>query len=745
MASPLPLEGDGWIENLFYFLWCKDDFGAGPRIFIPHTVVYRATQPSAWYFTSLRTGKIKKKSTVNVNNVQIEHTFAKNKSSTDIVAYYMYLQPSASSPASNSEDSPRGQAIIEYFDIEMLRTFLYKREKTHNGMLQKFVLPKGTGSATIRAIWSPKICLLERRVNLKNLYDKRYGVYDRGVTFDGPDLYSRSEPVRGAMLPGEVQTLCETVVDHVTQVSYHKYRISRMVLHLRSDADDRLWLLWCSSLRLVKLNASESTATMRPLDIVNDAQVPAFVQFGQQPQPSMLLQHEQSEWTSSSAIVAAAGQCLSCGMHMDRNRLLQTTYKAIVEHFTRFIKFLRSTGASQTDQQVIEWPPDPRFVAAAGGVGFGIISFMEGCNNKPKKPSPAKGAVPLVHHSISHRELIIPPVIQYLHPTFSVDDFERHRSDPIFLHKSVAVCEDCCLVYADYSTTALEVNSIRQSGPAILRTRGEISDAKKRLDPLDPFSLALSQSSPNLIPSSLQNRTTKPPASAWKPIPASKGVTSKLKRDDSNKAHKSLSTLLTAPQLPQRIESFESVHGATFDNGLNNGDQVHQREETFFRELYSQKDLEKGHPLHHMLNPKLGTNTLASSNGLRVTKSQSMGVLADISTKITGKSPYSIVQRLRNAADHESGTAIDIKEVKKPISTKKTQQQAKKSKPSSSTTGKEKDGMQKGHFVSQREKQASAEHQEFLFAALSEAQAQVSCLSLHLDLETFSHFVCDDF
>lgn len=725
MASPLPLEGDGWIENLFYFLWCKDDFGAGPRIFIPHTVVYRATQPSAWYFTSLRTGKIKKKSTVNVNNVQIEHSFTRNKSSTDIVAYYMYLQPSAaSSPASSCDDSPRGQAIIEYFDAEMLRTFLYKREKTHNGMLQKYILPKGTGSATIRAIWSPKICLLERRVNLKNLYDKRYGVYDRGVTFDGPDLYSRSEPVRGAMLPGEVQSLCETIVDHVTQVSYHKYRISRMVLHLRSDADDRLWLLWCSSLRLVQLNASEAMPKMRPLDIVSDAQVPAFVQFGLQPQPSMLLQHEQSEM-ASTVIVPTASQCLSCGMHMDRNRLLQTTYKAIVEHFTRFIKFLRSTSAAQSDQQAIEWPPDPRFVAAAGGVGFGIIPFMEGYNSKAKKPSPVKGSVPPDHHTISHRELVIPPVIQHLHPTFSVDDFERHRSDPIFLHKPVPVCEDCCLVYADYSTTALEVNSIRQSGPAILRPHGERSDTKKRLDSLDPFTLALSQSSPNLVPASLQTRTIKPPASAWKPIPASKGVTSKYKRDDPKKPQSTLSTLPTAPQMPQRIDSFESVQGASFDNGSNNGDQLRQREEAFFRELYSQKDLEKGHPLHHMLNPKLGAKAV-SIHGSGVAKSQSMGALPDILTKTTGKSPYSIVQRLRNAADGDTGAVIDTKEIAKPISTKKAQLQAKKSK-SSSTTAKD---QQKSRFVSQREKQASAEHQEFLFAALSGAQAQVHCLSL---------------
>lgn len=45
-------------------------------------------------------------------------------------------------------------------------------------------------TAMVRAIWSPKICLLERRVNVRQLHDKRHGLYERAVTYDGPDIYS---------------------------------------------------------------------------------------------------------------------------------------------------------------------------------------------------------------------------------------------------------------------------------------------------------------------------------------------------------------------------------------------------------------------------------------------------------------------------------------------------------------------------------------------------------------------------
>lgn len=45
-------------------------------------------------------------------------------------------------------------------------------------------------AAMIRAIWSPKMCLMERRVNNRQLHDRRYGIYERSVTYDGHDIFS---------------------------------------------------------------------------------------------------------------------------------------------------------------------------------------------------------------------------------------------------------------------------------------------------------------------------------------------------------------------------------------------------------------------------------------------------------------------------------------------------------------------------------------------------------------------------
>lgn len=780
MATPLPLEGDGLVENLFYFLWSKDDFGAGPRIFVPHTVLFRFAQPAAWYFTSLRSNKIKKKAKVNLTNAQIEHEFTKKRGASDIVACYLYFASHASSNGNHPESS--SSTVIEYFDAEALRDFLYHRDKSANGMLQKFVLPKGTSNATVRAIWSPKICLLERRVNLRNVHDKRFSVYERGVTFDGADLHSRPEPVRGAMLPGEVQLLCEQVVDHVTQVSYHKYRIARMVLHLKADADDRLWLLWCSSLRLLNLSASESGA-LRPLDIVNDAQVPEFARL-----PFGLSSTVAGVGSATGADAGATShhhhhhhhrdhddkrmgfaRCMSCGELKEHKKLLATTYKAVLDHFQRFMRFLR-LQVNEGAHAAIEWPPDERFVQAAGGVGFGILQCFEkgsfsGSGSSAAKKASGGGAGGSAS-SLTRKELVIPPVIQYLHPSFSVDDFERHRHDPLFLHKPVAVCESCCLVYSDYTTSSLEVNSIRQTAPAILRPHCELSDAKKRLDPLDPLAAALATSHSKLSPPASGARSLKkPPASAWKPVAETK------KPPRARGPQSGLSSLPAVPQLPQRIDSFGELlttelagsGGSALGSSQSASALLQQREETFFRELHQQKDLERGHPLHHMLESatRLAASkkrqqekaTLRLSNGNAAEafgRSRSVGMLPEVleqqlaSKKVSSQSPYSVVLRLREsipetdegsrlAGDQQANEGSPVKLAKdtKKKAKKRAGGAKKKSRREENDGGNEDEQQPNvganaaARFVSAREKKASEEHQDFLFAALSQAEAQV--------------------
>lgn len=89
-VTSFSLDGDGLVENLFHYLWAKDELDCGPvGINLPDTVIYRYRQPSFWYFTG-KSGKLKRKNRGNLSNANILDSFLKKRSGLcDIVAYHI--------------------------------------------------------------------------------------------------------------------------------------------------------------------------------------------------------------------------------------------------------------------------------------------------------------------------------------------------------------------------------------------------------------------------------------------------------------------------------------------------------------------------------------------------------------------------------------------------------------------------------------------------------------------------------
>ena len=403
------LEGDGISDVLLSWLHTKDELGYGPSLRMPDTIVYKFGQPVHWYFTSV-SGKLKKKNKQNLANVRIEEVF--NKRNSELVAYYM------------SEMAVQGRrekvTAIEYFDRRGLHEFLYNRWKENNGILQHFVEPKGVHNAIIRAIWSPKVCLLERRVNSKQLYDQRYGLYERAVTYEGPEHFSIASPLRGTALPSQIQRLCENLVAHVTEVSFQKCRVARMVANFKVDSRGRIWFLWSDSIRLERScgKSQDLPRICTPIDINRTIQLPADVTLIDKPN------HSQGEFKPLNCL-----QCISCGKSATSDKFHQVRYQTIISHFERAL------AAIVDKSQTSKYYPEPLIMEASGGVGFGKAKDCAGI--------PLRGA-----------GIVIPPIIKQIHPKLSPEIYKRYRRDPLFMYKSAAVCENCYLVYAEFVTAA---------------------------------------------------------------------------------------------------------------------------------------------------------------------------------------------------------------------------------------------------------------------------------------------------
>lgn len=111
----------------------------------------------------------------------------------------------------------------------------------------------------IQAVWSPQVCVVEQRVNRNRLDDSRKSIYERAVTFDGPaQLSDIVEPITRTT-QSRVQGACDSIVSHIERMK-KGVRVAGLVCHFKIDAQDRLNLLWCSSLRVVKAVASTSRA-----------------------------------------------------------------------------------------------------------------------------------------------------------------------------------------------------------------------------------------------------------------------------------------------------------------------------------------------------------------------------------------------------------------------------------------------------------------------------------------------------
>ena len=64
----------------------------------------------------------------------------------------------------------------------------------------------------IRSIWSPNICLFEKKQSLKKINDKRIDIYERSYTYEGGDFHVKTSPLVGYALPNSLQKITTDIV-----------------------------------------------------------------------------------------------------------------------------------------------------------------------------------------------------------------------------------------------------------------------------------------------------------------------------------------------------------------------------------------------------------------------------------------------------------------------------------------------------------------------------------------------------
>eukprot|EP00741_Cyanophora_paradoxa_P014421 tig00020801_g13909.t1 len=251
-------------------------------IFIPRTLVYRGGALVGWFYSDPESGNVVQVQKSKVTIKAIMETFGRpTREGGDIVEYYMGVRKRrdpASPPKGNSprNSPPDGKPesldplSFRYFDTESLKQFLWTA-KNEDGMIQQFVYPADAvkyphldKEVTYRVTYLPENLVLEQRANHSRLSDHALARAARCSTFFEPDYLS----VNRAIFPSNglrriferaARGLVELIEElkpknkarlspSLSQAPHAQVRL--MILHVKIDREGRLWLLWCSALRL---------------------------------------------------------------------------------------------------------------------------------------------------------------------------------------------------------------------------------------------------------------------------------------------------------------------------------------------------------------------------------------------------------------------------------------------------------------------------------------------------------------
>ena len=464
------LEGDGIIDNIYYFLWIKDTiFNTEHSIYIPQTIIYKYKRPLYWYFTSILDHKIKRKNAIKLKNEFIKEVFLKNVSKSGIVCYFIYSKKSILSKyetdkptfekimknilnnleISNSNNDLENnntsntnriknlkkdefninstKYIIEYYNKDQFLEFLNNKPKCDEGILQKFEDPKGEYNTIYRLIWSPKLSIFEKCSNLKKLNDKHYDIYERAVTYDGEEFQTKKEPVKGSHIPEGMKNIAIKIVNHIKNITLEKINIIRMILNFKIDKKDRIIFLWCSSLRLEPERSKKKLLTkmhksFSDINIVDDSKIN--------------FNHPDNINIFKYSVLGKPinphkeGHCPNCGLNVENYKLYEISFKNIIES---------NDNLKRDNQYYFLYD---KINMTSNGIE---VLLNEDKFNRNKENSILKEL-----KKYNYKNFVIPKVIYELYPKLTCKEYNMLKKDIIFLNKKAFICDTCYLEITKY-------------------------------------------------------------------------------------------------------------------------------------------------------------------------------------------------------------------------------------------------------------------------------------------------------
>jgi hypothetical protein len=285
-------ENSGLVPHLFAFLWSKNNLlqtrcqhHKCPLIVIPDTVILQGREPTHWYFTSLKTGMMQRRSKDIDMDAACEILKNKSDPGLDVVAALVELKKGHFQPA------------VHYLTQPLLSKYCSSGPSKSSlcSVLQVFNQPKGTSNFVIRVDWTRDETRMDSCININKLADTSLPVPDRTSTSD--DRNCVMIPLHGNVLAEQLSNMSACITEHIQFISSNRYSVGRLVCNYRIDSSDRVWLLWCETLDLID-NARAVQPAALPRGLASPGS--SIPQRKQQQQPQLRRGFDSNEYASGA-------------------------------------------------------------------------------------------------------------------------------------------------------------------------------------------------------------------------------------------------------------------------------------------------------------------------------------------------------------------------------------------------------------------------------------------------------------
>mmetsp|Transcript_37758 Transcript_37758/g.84180 ORF Transcript_37758/g.84180 Transcript_37758/m.84180 type:complete len:994 (+) Transcript_37758:287-3268(+) len=393
------VDTEGLVVGLYHHLWMKNEKGHTCPVNVPHTVIYRDSQPVAWYFSSLKESKImRKKKSSMMGSLMAQQFTVMRDPAFEVAAWFsgnmthMASSPrkASSRPSPNDwmneqDDTEVEELAMEYLTADRVQHLLdpgqynIRSEELYDGVLQKFVEPRDANDFIIRAIWTPTACVFEKRTNKQLLKDGTIPLTDRIAAFSGSVWLNDQCTLSGGVMSARLEAKCDAVVKHLREVTNGVVIVQRMELFFKVDLWNRIWLLYCNSLKLDAPNVPRTIYTRS-----------ASANFS-------LKDPTKKEEVAEPEDDKEPFVCVMTGRTCPGPQRIQVTYKLLIQHW-----FLKNADLANESDRI---------------------------------------------HAIDN----IPPTLRRANPNLTREFYLKHRAQPMFLLNTASVCPEAAAELAKAS------------------------------------------------------------------------------------------------------------------------------------------------------------------------------------------------------------------------------------------------------------------------------------------------------